>query len=79
VSRRDRVSDRGVRDADVDVGKRRQVVRDDVELVVAPVGAVDRDDLEAVVFESTRDRGADPPRRAGYYSSSQLGTGSSCG
>jgi hypothetical protein len=64
VRRRDRVGDRGVRHAHVDVAQVRQRVARQVHAQVGAVGHVERHDLEAVLAEPLRDRRADPARAA---------------
>jgi hypothetical protein len=59
VRRRDRVGDRRVGHADVDVAEVRQLVSRDVEAVIAALVAIDGHDLHPVGAQSLGDRGAD--------------------
>ena len=56
---RDRVGDRGVGDAHVDVAEVGELVARDIDLQIGAGVAVERHDLDAVGAQPLHDRGAD--------------------
>ena len=69
----DRRREAGVGHAHVDVAERGELVAGDVELQVASLAQVEREDLEAVRCQALGDRRADPARGAGHQRPAPLG------